>query len=126
MYSARIFCHFFLKNLHRCNENSKPLNIQGVPRQSVRLYTVFSVGYEDIFGILCYIVSSNHHKLLFGKSFDFYLGTIHKLRRQARGRGLAKCLWYDISLCSKLAYGRGRRVKNWQNLAYVVYGCPHT
>ena len=34
-------------------------------------------------------------------------GTIHKLRRQERGRGLAKCLCYYISLCSKLAYGGG-------------------
>ena len=38
------------------------------------------------------------------------------------GRGLAKCLCYYISLCSKVAYGGGRGVKNWQNLAYVVYG----
>ena len=39
--------------------------------------------------------------------------------------GLAKCLCYYISLCSKVAYGGGRGgVKNWQNLAYVVYGCP--
>ena len=36
--------------------------------------------------------------------------------------GLAKCLCYYISLCSKLAYGGGGGVKNWQNLAYVVYG----
>ena len=35
------------------------------------------------------------------------IGTIHKLRRQERGRGLAKCLCYYISLCSKLAYGGG-------------------
>ena len=49
---------------------------------------------------------------------------IHKLRKQGRGRGLAKCLCYYISLCSKLAYGGGRGVKNWLNFAYVVYGCP--
>ena len=36
------------------------------------------------------------------------LGGILKLRRQARGEGgLAKCLCYYISLCSKLAYGGG-------------------
>ena len=59
---------------------------------------------------------------------------IHKLRRQARGEGeggLAICLalyalYYYISLCSKIAYGGGEGVKNWQILAYVVYGCPHT
>ena len=39
-----------------------------------------------------------------------------------RGGGVNKCLCYFISLCSKLAYGGGRGVKNWQNLAYVVYG----
>ena len=35
------------------------------------------------------------------------------------GGGLAKCLCYYISLCSKLAYGGGG-VKNCKNLAYVV------
>ena len=35
-------------------------------------------------------------------------GTIHKLRKQARGRGVTKCLCYYISLCSKAAYGGGR------------------
>ena len=48
-------------------------------------------------------------------------GVSKKLRRQVKGRGFAKCLFYYISLCSKLAYGGGRGVKNWQNLAYVVY-----
>ena len=43
--------------------------IQGVPRQSVRLYTIFSVGYKDIYGILWNIVCSKHHKVLFGLSF---------------------------------------------------------
>ena len=34
------------------------------------------------------------------------------------------CLYNYIILCSKLARGRGggTGVKNWQNLAYVVYG----
>ena len=41
-----------------------------------------------------------------------------------RGRGLAKCLCCNINLCGKLAYGGGGGVKNLQNLAYVVYGCP--
>ena len=37
------------------------------------------------------------------------IGAVHKLRKQARGEGgLAKCLCYYISLCSKLAYGGGR------------------
>ena len=40
------------------------------------------------------------------------------------GGGLAKCLFYYISLCSKLADRGGRGVKNWQNLADIVYGCP--
>ena len=45
--------------------------------------------------------SPNVHNLL--------QGGILKLRMQARGRGgLAKCLCYYISLCSKLAYGGGR------------------
>ena len=48
------------------------------------------------------------------KYLNNQLGTIHKLRRQKRGEGmLAKCLFYYISLCSKLAYGGGRGVKNW-------------
>ena len=50
---------------------------------------------------------------------------IHKganINYVSKGGGLAKCLCYYISLCSKLAYGGG--IKNWQNLAYVVYGCP--
>ena len=51
------------------------------------------------------------------------LGAIPKLRRQARG-GLAKCLCYYISLCSKLVYGVG--VKNLQNPVYVVYEQPLT
>ena len=40
------------------------------------------------------------------------LGSIHKLRRQEGGGGLAKCLCYFISLCSKLAYvgGRGSKI----------------
>ena len=41
-----------------------------------------------------------------------------------RRGGLAKCLCYYINLCSKLAYGGVRGVKNSQILAYVVYGCP--
>ena len=49
---------------------------------------------------------------------------VHELRKQARGRGLAKCLFYKISLWSKFAYMEGEGVKNWQNIAYVVYGCP--
>ena len=49
-------------------------------------------------------------------------GDIHKLRRQAGGGGLSKCLCYYISLCIKLAYGGGG-IKNWRNQAYVVYGC---
>ena len=44
--------------------------------------------------------------------------------REGEGRGLAKCICYYISLCTKLAYGGGGRAKNWQNLAYVVYGWP--
>ena len=45
------------------------------------------------------------------------IGSIHKLRRQARREGgLAKCLFYYISLCSKLVYGGGWG-QNWQNLA---------
>ena len=59
-------------------------------------------------------------------SLKSHLGGFLKLRKQARGRGLAKCLCYYISLCSKLAYGGERGVKNWQNLAYVVYGWPLT
>ena len=51
------------------------------------------------------------------------IGGLHKLRQQARGRGgpggLAKCLCYYISLCSKVADGGGRGVKNWQNLADI-------
>ena len=40
--------------------------LQGVPRQSVRLYTVFSVGYRDIYDFLWYIVCSKHHNVLLG------------------------------------------------------------
>ena len=40
------------------------------------------------------------------------------------GGGLAKGLWYYISLYSKLADRGGRGVKNWQNLADIVYGRP--
>ena len=41
------------------------------------------------------------------------------------GGGLSKCLCDYISLCSNFAYeGGGGEVKNWQNLAYVVYGWP--
>ena len=56
---------------------------------------------------------------------NYRMGAIHKIRKQARGRGLAKCLCYYISLCSKLAYKGRRGGQNWQNLTYVVYGCPH-
>ena len=34
---------------------------------------------------------------------------INKIRRQSRGRGFSKCLWYYISLCSKIVYEGGRR-----------------
>ena len=54
------------------------------------------------------------------------LGAIHKLCRQARARGFAKCLCYYIILCSKLVYGERRRVKNLQNLVYVVCVWPLT
>ena len=60
------------------------------------------------------------------KEMTFEMGwgpSINYVGRRGGG-GLAKCLCYNISLCSKLAYGGGRGVKNWQNLAYVVYGCP--
>ena len=50
--------------------------------------------------------------------------SINYVSRQGGGWGLGKCLCYYISLCSKVAYGGGRGVKNWQNLAYVVYGWP--
>ena len=40
------------------------------------------------------------------------------------GGGLAKCLGYYISLCSKLVCGGGRGVKNLQNPVYVVYEQP--
>ena len=76
------------------------------------------------------------HKFgIFGACFEPILvlirstkGDIHKLRRQARGKGegrggFAKCQCYYISLCSKLASG-GEGGQNWQNLAYVVYGSP--
>ena len=78
------------------------------------------------------------HKFgIFGACFEPILvlirstkGDIHKLRRQARGKGegrggFAKCQCYYISLCSKLASG-GEGGQNWQNLAYVVYGWPHS
>ena len=43
------------------------------------------------------------------KHWVFIKGGLHKLRQQARGEGgLAKCLCYYISLCSKLADGGGR------------------
>ena len=44
--------------------------VQGVPRQSVRLYTIFLVGYKNIYGILWYIVCSKHHTVLLGWSFN--------------------------------------------------------
>ena len=57
--------------------------------------------------------------------FFFVQGGLHKLCQQARGEGgLAKGLWYYISLCSKLADRGGRGVKNRQNLADIVYGRP--
>ena len=40
--------------------------IQGVPRQSGRLYAVFSVGNNDIYGFQWYILCSKHHTVLFG------------------------------------------------------------
>ena len=46
--------------------------------------------------------------------------SINYVSRRGGGR-LAKCLFYFISLCSKLAYGGGKGVKNWQNLSYLVY-----
>ena len=51
-------------------------------------------------------------------------GAIHKLRRQARGRGVCKMsmVLHNISLCSKLVCeGGGGGVKNPQNSVYVVY-----
>ena len=49
---------------------------------------------------------------------------IHKLRKQARGRGR-----YPIAYATTLAYvvnllTEGGGVKNWQNISYEVYGCP--
>ena len=44
------------------------------------------------------------------KGHEKPIGGFHKLRNQAWGEGgggLAKCLCYYISLCSKLAYGGG-------------------
>ena len=49
--------------------------------------------------------------------------SINYLGRRGGG-GLAKCLCYYISLCSKLVYGGGRGVKNLQNPVYVVYERP--
>ena len=67
--------------------------------------------------VVYFIEYHNHLKL--------ELGAVHKLRKQARGEGgLAKCLYYYISLCSKLVYGGGKGVKNWQNLAYIVWMPP--
>ena len=58
-----------------------------------------------------------------------YVWAIHKLRTQARGRGLTKCPRYYISLCCKFDYGGawgmgGRRVQNLQNPVCVVYEQP--
>ena len=55
---------------------------------------------------------------------NMFSGGLHKLHKG--GGGLAKCLCYYISLCNKVAFGGGRGVKIWQNLAYVVYGSSLT
>ena len=58
---------------------------------------------------------------------NFTKGGFHKLCKQARGRaGVSQMLMllHKLMLCSKLAYGGGGGVKNWQNLANGVYGCP--
>ena len=50
---------------------------------------------------------------------------INLVDKQGGGaRGFTKCLWYYISLCSKLVYEGGRGVKNLQNPVYVVYERP--
>ena len=74
--SQNVYCSDF--SLFRKNGTSITFSVrtffekyvQGVPRQSVTLYTVFSVGYKDVYGILWYIVCSKLHNVLFGWSFD--------------------------------------------------------
>ena len=68
---AEITYRPFLTSLLHTNREKKldfknSVVLQGVPRQSVTLYTVFSVGYKDIYGFLWYILCSKHHNVLFG------------------------------------------------------------
>ena len=56
----------------------------------------------------------------------FLLEGIHKLRRKVSGEGVSQIpmLPHKVMLVNKPTDGEGG-VKNWQNLASVICGCPH-